>query len=266
MPHPTPAPKATPRSRNRVVRLQGLHASLLLVAFFIGWTTLHGDLWLGDKLYALEGQSWSLRHAWFTQNVVHQLGREISIAAWLIVLAAWLVARFRSSAQHLRRPLLYLLVAVALSTLLVSWTKSWSNVDCPWDLARYGGTRTYFGLFEAKSAGLARGVCFPAGHASGGYAWMALYFFLWMVRPQWRWWGLAVGVGAGLLFGVAQQLRGAHFLSHDIAAAAICWTSTVITYRLLGARVAQPAQVPPAPTAAPQPSLPSVPSTTLPSP
>ncbi|WP_460712534.1 phosphatase PAP2 family protein [Lysobacter terrae] len=232
---PVPAIPRVPSSL-RAARFQGLQATALLLLFFVVWTALHGDLWLADRLYALEGHAWSLRHAWLTQNVIHQFGRDLSIGAWLTVLAAWLVARFRRSAQSLRRPLLYLLVAVAASTLLVSWVKSWSNVDCPWDLARYGGTRVYFGLFEAKSAGLARGMCFPAGHASGGYAWLALYFFLAMVRPQWRWWGLAVGLGVGLLFGIAQQLRGAHFLSHDIAAAAICWTCAVVTFRLLGVR------------------------------
>lgn len=256
---PLPATPSAPSPR--AARLQGLHASLLLVLFFAVWTAFHGDLWLADRLYALEGHAWSLRHAWLTQHLIHQLGRELSIAAWLVVLAAWLVARFRRSAQHLRRPLLYLLVAVAASTLLVSLAKSWSNVDCPWDLVRYGGTRAYFGLFEAKSAGLARGMCFPAGHASGGYAWLALYFFFAMVRPQWRWWGLAVGLGVGLLFGIAQQLRGAHFLSHDIAAAAICWTCAVVTFRLLCVRTS-----PTAPSAVPSERSVRGPISTLPSP
>ena len=248
-------------------RLHGLHASALLLLLFTAWTAVHGDLWLADRLYAMEGHAWSLRHTWLTQHVIHQFGREASIAAWLIVLAAWLVARFRRSAQHLRRPLLYLLVAVAMSTLLVSWTKSWSNVDCPWDLARYGGTRVYFGLFDAKSAGLARGMCFPAGHASGGYAWVSLFFFFGMVRPRLRWWGLAIGLGAGLLFGISQQLRGAHFLSHDLAAVTICWTTAVLAYQLLAARATLPSPTPTASAAESLPaSLPRAPSTTLPSP
>lgn len=270
MPTPLSVPTThRPLPATGAPRIHGGRACLLLILFFFTWTALHGDLWLADRIYAFEGHAWSLRHTWVTQHLVHQWGRELSIAAWLTVLAAWLVARFRPGWRGLQRPLLYLLVTVALSTLLVSSTKSWSNVDCPWDLARYGGARAYVGLFEPKAAGAAHGVCFPAGHASGGYAWLALYFFLWMVKPQWRWWGLAAGLGAGLLFGISQQLRGAHFLSHDVAAAAICWTCAVLTFRWLGPRVAQPSTLPtapPAPTAAPQPSLPTVPSSTLPSP
>jgi len=205
---------------------------LVVAALFAVANLLHADLWLADRLYTWEGHAWSLRHAWFTQHLIHLLGRDLSTAAWLTVLAAWLVACLRPGWGPLRRPLLYLLAATALSTLLVAGLKSWSNVDCPWDLARFGGVRPYIGLFELRPAGLGRGLCFPAGHASGGYAWLALYFFLAAVKPQWRWAGLAVGLGFGLLFGVSQQLRGAHFLSHDLAALAICWTCAVVTHRV----------------------------------
>ena len=68
------------------------------------------------------------------------------------------------------------------------------------------------------------GRCFPAGHASAGYAWLALFFFFTAVKPACRRWGLAIGIGLGLLFGIAQQLRGAHFLSHDVFTAMICWS------------------------------------------
>jgi membrane-associated PAP2 superfamily phosphatase len=217
-------------------RVHGLLPLLALGLLFVVWTTLHGDLWLADRLYAWEGHAWALRHAWVTQNLIHLFGRNLSTAAWLAVFAAWLVAWLRPGWTHLRRPLSYLLVATALSTLLVAWIKSWSNVDCPWDLLRYGGARAYFGLFELRPAGMARGVCFPAGHAGGGYTWLALYFFLLAVKPRLRWVGLAVGLGAGLLFGISQQLRGAHFLSHDMAAVAICWACAVVMQRAFWGR------------------------------
>ena len=200
---------------------------VMLVTVTMG---LHGDQWLADRIYAWGGQQWVLRHARVTQDLIHLVGRDASVMAWLAVLAAWGVACSRASLQGLRRALAYLLVAVALSTGPVAWVKSWSNMDCPWDLLRYGGQRPYIGLLQMRPIGVGRGVCFPAGHASGGYAWLSLYFFLWMVRPRWRWAGLAVGAGLGLLFGISQQLRGAHFLSHDVWTAAICWAASLLVY------------------------------------
>src|SRR3546814_5297107 len=92
--------------------------------------------------------------------------------------------------------------------------KSWTHVDCPWDLVGFGGTRSYHDLLAALPAHVPHGLCFPAGHARAGYAWVALFFFFGRTRPQWRWKGLAAGLCAGLVFGVSQQLRGAHFASH----------------------------------------------------
>lgn len=226
-----PAATTVPNRRRPGFYRMHLQWPLLALATVFGtWTVLHGDPWLADRLYAWEGSHWALRHAWITQHVIHLLGRDLSTAAWLAALAAWLMACGRRDWAQLRKPLLYLLLATALSTLLVAWIKSWSNVDCPWDITRYGGTRPYIGLLQWRPEGLPRGQCFPAGHAGGGYTWVALYFFLLVVKPRLRWWGLAAGLGAGLLFGVSQQLRGAHFLSHDLAAAAICWTTATVLY------------------------------------
>ncbi len=209
------------------------HAWLPLLAFvaLIGLCKgFGGDLWLADRLYALEGHRWALRHAFFTHDLVHLWGRDLSILASFVVVAAWLVARRRAAWASLRRPMAYLAVAALVSIALVAWIKSWSNMDCPWDLARYGGDRPYIGLFALRPIGLERGACFPAGHASGGYAWLSLYFFFLVVRPRWRWFGLAIGGGLGLLFGISQQLRGAHFLSHDVWTAGLCWACALAIY------------------------------------
>ena len=158
------------------------------------------------------------------------LARLAIFNTWLLVVLAWVATHVLPDWRFLRRPLASLLVAVMLSTLLVAWVKSWTNMDCPWDLVRYGGDRRLIDLFALRPLGLRRGACIPAGHASAGNAWMALYFFFASVAPRWRWAGLAVGVGLGLLFGFTQQLRGAHFLSHDIWTAALCWATALLLY------------------------------------
>ena len=224
---------AAPSTRNE--RFLFGHFWLPLLAFAvlaIGLMLLHGDAWVADRLYAWQGHRWALRDAFVTQGLIHIAGRDLSTAAWLAVAATWVVARLRPGMAALRTPLAYLALSTLLATALVAWIKSWSNMDCPWDLLRYGGDRPYVGLLGLRPLGLSRGVCFPAGHASGGYAWMALYFFFLMLRPRLRWFGLALGIVTGLVFGVSQQLRGAHFLSHDLWTATICWMSALGVYLL----------------------------------
>jgi membrane-associated PAP2 superfamily phosphatase len=211
------------------VLVLALLASVLMVS--------RGDQWLADHLYAWQGHRWQLRSAFFTRDLIHRHGREASALAWLGVLLAWIVACARPRWARWRIPLACLLVSTGLAMGALLWIKSWSNMDCPWDLARYGGTRDYVGLLALRPVGMPRAECLPAGHAGAGYIWMALYFYFLAVRPQWRWRGLAVGISLGLLFGASQQLRGAHFLSHDLWAAAICWASALGGYLLFRQRV-----------------------------
>jgi membrane-associated PAP2 superfamily phosphatase len=77
---------------------------------------------------------------------------------------------------------------------------------------------------------------------------VALYFFFASVRPAWRRIGLAIGIGAGAILGVAQQLRGAHYLSHDLWTLAISWFVALGVHRLSVRRIGR--TVAPMPTGA----------------
>jgi len=202
-----------------------LGAGLLCFAF-------DTDFRIADQLYAWQGQQWLARDLHVTNTLLHKGGRNLSWVAWLVALGACMTALARPRMALLRRPLCYLVVATLIAASLVAWIKNWSNIDCPWDLARYGGERPWVGLFAARPPGLGHAACFPAGHASSGYAWFSLYFYLRVVRPRWRAAGLALAMGSGLVFGITQQVRGAHFFSHDIVTAALCWSVALGLYWL----------------------------------
>jgi membrane-associated PAP2 superfamily phosphatase len=207
-------------------------ASVMLMVF-------HGDQWLADRLYALEGHKWVLQNAYITQDLLHAAGRQASKDAWFTLLLVLGISVFAPGMREWRRPLAYLLLASLLSTAVVGLLKRWTDMDCPWDLLRYGGDKAYHGLFVLRPSGMGHGTCFPAGHASAGYAWIALYFFFLAVRPGLRWWGLGFALGLGLVFGITQQLRGAHFLSHDVWALMVCWLTALLLYRLMLVRRAR---------------------------
>jgi len=204
-----------------------LAAFCLLSLLLIG---LRGDLWLADRLYAMEGHAWSLQNGYVTQDLLHAAGRQASKNLWFALALVLAFAVFAPQMKQWRLPLAYLLLATLASTAAVGLLKRWTHVDCPWDLLRYGGGNAYYSLFMHRPSILGQARCFPAGHASAGYAWTALYFFFLKVRPRWRWWGLGFGLGLGALFGVAQQLRGAHFLSHDVWTLMICWLIALAFY------------------------------------
>ncbi len=196
--------------------LSALCASLWLML-------LGGDQWLAHQIYSWGGGEWWLRKHLVTAQLIHPGGKYLSASLWLG--CAWAYGRTRSdpALQRWRRPLAYLLLTTLLATSLIAVLKAQLAMDCAWDVIGYGGQRPYLVLFEARPSWLPRAGCFPAGHAGSGYCWVAWYFFLARTIPKWRWYGLAGGLLLGLTFGVSQQLRGAHFASHDVATLLICW-------------------------------------------
>lgn len=228
---------AAPRlpSRRNPPLATHLYLPFALLLILNAWLAAGGgDMAIADLLYRLEGNHWALKDAWWTSHLVHRVGKWMSTAGALVVLFAAIRA-WRTPVHPWRWPLLALVGSVALSTGLVSMFKHLTHMDCPWDLTRYGGTHAFYGLLESRGGVPASG-CFPAGHASAGYAWVALYFFALAIAPRWRWAALAAGLLVGALFGISQQLRGAHFLSHDLWSLAVCWIVPLCLFRLLPGR------------------------------
>jgi membrane-associated PAP2 superfamily phosphatase len=107
-----------------------------------------------------------------------------------------------------------------------------THIHTPWELALFSGDQPYIRIFDPVPAGTPVGQAFPAGHASGGFAFFSLYFALGHVRSRFQIYGLWFALGLGLVFGLGQQVRGAHFPSHDLFSMVICWYAALGVYFL----------------------------------
>lgn len=201
------------------------------------------DLLLADRLYALQGGAWSLKEHFATSVVLHRWGRNVLALFWLSIVIAALAATWSVRLRPYRRGLWYLALVMAAAPGLVNLLKGITHVDCPWDLERYGGAVPYVPLFASHPGTFRYGQCFPAAHASGGFALVGLYFFARRYAPGTRWVALGIGLLVGTIYGFAQQLRGAHFLSHDFWALAVCWVTALLLAQWL---LREPAGQPPA--------------------
>ena len=167
---------------------------------------------------------------WWVNVFLHTGGRWAIRALVLTSICLWIASANETSLRNMRRPAAYFTVSVVLSVGIIGLLKMLTNVDCPWDLHLFGGKYPFVHLFADRPDSLRPGHCFPAAHASSGFALMALYFVFRERSSMLAKWGLLLGVAAGLVFGVAQQSRGAHFLSHDVWSAFITWLVALTTY------------------------------------
>lgn len=166
---------------------------------------------------------WIGGESWWVNSFLHTGGRWAIRGIVAVALMLWIATWLDRSLHGLRRPAGYFVVSVVLSVGIVGLLKTVTNVDCPWDLREFGGDYPFVHLFADRPDALRYGRCFPAAHASSGYALVALYFMLRERSTVLARLGLGIGVATGLVFGIAQQSRGAHFLSHDLWSAFACW-------------------------------------------
>jgi membrane-associated PAP2 superfamily phosphatase len=173
---------------------------------------------------------WIGADSWWTNDLIHAGGQALVRSLAVAALVVWIATFVKPALRDLRRPAAYFTVALVLSVATVGLLKQVTNVHCPWALAGFGGTEPYLHLFSHRPAAMRAGHCFPAAHASSGYALIAFYFAF---RERYRLLarlGIVVTILAGLIFGIAQQSRGAHFVSHDVWSAFLVWSIALALY------------------------------------
>ena len=149
-------------------------------------------------------------------------------AAFLMLFGATFLPRFALSLRQWRKPALLIIVSLAFVPLAISALKGVTGVYGPVDLIPYGGKHQPLGFLSHLYAygTVDGGRSFPAGHASGGFALMALYYL--PVRRGGRISLLCLGLLAGWGMGLYQMARGEHFLSHTLTTMFL--TLAVITF------------------------------------
>lgn len=199
-----------------------LWSSLASLALLLAWDYAGLDRSMAHWFGTASG--FPLERHWLWRGVLHD---DIHLLPWLLELGllAAIVWPFGTLAQltPLRRVQLALTTLIAL--LLVSNIKLHSRSSCPWDLQEFGGMATYVSHWAWGARDGGSGGCFPAGHASGGFAFLGGFFVFrhGLPRTARRW--LAGALLAGLVLGVAQQVRGAHYMSHTLWTAWLCWAA-----------------------------------------
>ena len=217
-------------SRTIDCRILMITLPLLLMLIGTGFEYSGLDLWWVSHFYDFQRQIWPFMNHWLFSDIIHTGGQLFCKFLGLVWLISFSATFSKADYKSYRKPLLCFLAATVAGPALVAIGKSITHIYTPWDLQLFNGPQPYVKLLDAVSQGALVGHAFPAGHASAGYAFSSLYFLFRRLRPSLRAYGISFGLTLGLIFGIGQQVRGAHFPSHDLFSMAICWLAALIVY------------------------------------
>ncbi|MBU2712315.1 phosphatase PAP2 family protein [Zooshikella harenae] len=187
------------------------------------WTSL--DIWVQHYFFNIEQQQW----LWDKSEPIAQFVLYDGIKVLLIVLALFLIICLTCFRHiHWVKERLHgfriVLLSLILVPLTISTLKATTNVACPHDLQVFGGQIPYIKVLETypeNERPLKQQRCFPAGHASGGFALLSLTFLFQSKRNKQR--ALIFALCLGWVMGGYKMIIGDHFLSHTLVTMEVSW-------------------------------------------
>ncbi len=179
---------------------------------------------------------WIFRNNFFFEKIIHK-GGVIFIMVFYFALLGYLIYLFKEKKKkESQLQIFFILITSILTLLSVNLFKHLTTLPCPWHMLKFGSDRASQGIFTLFSSHYPRSLCFPAGHSSSVFPLVSWYFSRKLLHQE-KWGHLIPGLFLGVIYGGAQEMRGAHFLSHDLTtlllSILISWAVSWAIYRAL---------------------------------
>ncbi len=157
------------------------------------------------------------------------------IAIYGVFMILWLIKlRYYKESIELQKKLLFLILILIFTPLTVAILKHYSPIYCPNFIEEFGGEKLYISPFDMFNGVIFfhhTGKCFPAGHASGGFALISLYFVI--PSKVLKIWSLLFSLSLGWIMGIYQIAKGTHYLSDTIVTLAIAYLLCITLQQVL---------------------------------
>lgn len=196
-----------------------------------------------EQLFYQPGQGFIGQHSFWLEDILHDRAKQLIIVFGVLVIIGLVISLLPSRLRVWRRPLGFLVLALGVSTSIVTPLKTLTAVHCPWSLSEFGGVESFTPLLSERAQTANPGRCWPGGHASSGFSLLALFFLLRDQRPRTARVALLFALGLGAVFSLGRMMQGAHFLSHNLWTLLFDWTICLLCYRWILYRAPLPPRV-----------------------
>lgn len=212
-----------------------IFTALLLVGSILFFGLSHLDVTLQDLLYhKLTGQ-WFLSKTAEPYHFIFYSGAKKLLIIIAVILLALLVFFRKDKRVLVYKKGLYIVILSAIFVpVITGGLKKQTNMPCPKHEIHYGGEYPRTAVWESYEAPydtLKSIRCWPAGHASGGFALMSL-FFLFRTRRN-KNIALMTALSIGWSMGIYKMLIGDHFFSHTFITMVLAWLIILIVEKFV---------------------------------
>ncbi len=193
-------------------------SATILVALALGLVLLEAgdvDRLIQNLLYIHADQAWLLSGREPLSRLLFYDGpRWLFISTSLGLLICLILSPRWPGVRAHARSLRIVVACFLLIPLTISQLKAHTNIACPKQLLGFGGEALYMGILSSASTTGEQFRCFPAGHASGGFALMACSVFFRDEKHKRRM--IFAAIAIGWILGIYKMIIGDHFFSHTL--------------------------------------------------
>lgn len=198
-------------------------AALIVAVIFFGVSGT--DIWIQNFFYDPLTHQWALNREDPVLSFIFYDGiKRLIIIFNLIILIGLIAGWKRPFLSKYRRGLLIVLLSSIFVPIIVGSLKAITNIPCPKNLEIYGGAYPHTCVWEKYPSTFCNQKkikCWPAGHASGGFALLSLYFLFRTRKAKIA--ALSGVMVIGWSMGTYKMLIGDHFLSHTVITMILAW-------------------------------------------
>ena len=189
---------------------------LVLSVVFLGISNV--DRVVQDLFYNMQTQQWILSKSDQPYHFIFYKSIKILlILISILLLVSLLFFRKIKIVIQYKKGLMIVLFSLIFVTTISVEIKKHSNMPCPKHQIHYGGKYPDTVVWESYPKpydSFEKTKCWPAGHASAGFALLSLFFLF--KRKRNKYIGLIIGLSLGWSMGIYKMLIGDHYFSHTL--------------------------------------------------
>jgi membrane-associated PAP2 superfamily phosphatase len=207
---------------------------MLLIAVIALFQFSDLDIFVQNFFYNFESKVWLIdKDEPILKFFLYDGMKIFLILIAVAILFSLVFLRKKRLIQEYKKGLIIVLLSAIFVPLMIGSLKAISNTPCPCNIVNFNGVYPDIKVFDSYPKDFiqpSKAKCWPAGHASGGFALMALFFLFKTPKNQKR--ALIGALIVGWSMGSYKMLLGDHFLSHTLITMIMAWLIILIIVKL----------------------------------